>query len=269
MTAVAVLMAIYGRDDPGLFQRAMDSVLSQALPAGYVSRVYLGVDGPIPAALEAVVRQHGDRLHCISRSDVNCGLARTLNRLIRLRSDEALFFRMDADDVSLPGRFSAQIGHLEAHPEVDILGTAIVEEGVGLEPRLVRFAAHHEDAVARIARRVPVAHPTVCMRARVLDRVGGYPERRGNEDIALWFECLLAGMRFDNLAEPYLRFTVSPAFWKRRSLDKAFSELRCYMQGIYRLRPWTWQYVYPVARFLVRLSPTPLAKRLYASSVRG
>ncbi|MBS0307073.1 MAG: glycosyltransferase [Proteobacteria bacterium] len=262
-------MAIYSRDEPASFERAMDSVLSQELPAGYVSRIYLGIDGPIPAALEAALQRYRERLHCISRSDANCGLAQTLNRLIRLREDEALFFRMDADDASLPGRFSAQIRYLEAHPEVDILGTAIIEEGEDMAPRVVRFARSHEDAAARIARRVPVAHPTVCMRARVLDKLQGYPERRGNEDIALWFECLRAGLRFDNLAEPYLRFTVSPAFWKRRSLEKAFSEWRCYMQGIYRLTPWTWQYIYPMARLALRLSPTALVKRLYASSARG
>jgi hypothetical protein len=106
------------------------------------------------------------------------------------------------------------------------------------------------------------------MRRRVLDRLGGYPERRGNEDIAMWFNCLEAGFRFDNLSEPFLKFSVTDAFWKRRSIEKAFSEFGTYIDGIWRLDGLTWRYVYPLARLTLRLSPRWLNQRLYASRMR-
>lgn len=269
LTRVAVLMAIYGRDDPKLFERAVMSVLDQATPPDVEVRVYLGVDGLLPDALETLVHQFERRLFIVSRSLVNMGLAFTLNRLISLRSDEAFFFRMDADDVSLPGRFLAQLTYLIARPEIDILGTAIVEEQAESgEHRVVTFARDPADARKSIAKRVPVAHPTVCLRAIVLDTVGGYPTRRGNEDVAMWFKCMKAGFTFDNLPTPFLLFTVGRDFWNRRGVDKALSEFACYVRGIHSLEGCTWHYVYPVARLALRLSPTAIRKWFYGSRLR-
>jgi len=262
-------MGLYGQDNPEYFCRALASVLDQALPEGYTLHIYLGVDGPLPASLEAVIQRHEGRLFKVSRSDTNVGLACTLNRLIQEREDEAFFFRMDADDESLPGRFAAQLAYLEQHPDIDILGTAIWECVEGSERRLVRFAESPDEARRSIARRVPVAHPTVCMRRAVLDRIGSYPDRRGNEDISMWFKCLEAGFRFDNLRDAWLNFTVTEAFWKRRSAEKAFSEFRSYSEGIWRLEGMTWRYVYPFARLLVRLSPQWISRKLYASRLRS
>lgn len=269
MTSIAILMGLYGRDNPEHFERALLSVLNQTLPTDHVLHLYLGVDGSLPAALEAVIVRYASRIYCISRSDANIGLARTLNRLIQERGDEAFFFRMDADDESLSGRFAAQLAYLAAHPDIDILGTAIWECSAGTAPRLVRFAQGPDDARRRIDRRVPVAHPTVCMRRAVLDRLGAYPDRRGNEDISMWFKCLEAGFRFDNLPEAWLNFTVTDAFWKRRSVEKAFSECRSYLEGIWRLDGVTWRYIYPLARLLLRLSPEWINRRLYASRLRS
>lgn len=268
MTNVGVLMALYRGDRADLFERALVSILVQELPAAHTLRVYLGIDGAIPAELEAVVQTYASRLHRISRSEVNVGLAATLNRLISLHEDEAFFFRMDADDVSLPLRFSAQLDYLRQHPDIDVLGTAIWECTCEGTRRLIRFASGPEDARRRIDRRVPVAHPTVCMRKRVLDAVGHYPDRRGNEDIAMWFACMEQGFKFDNLSEAYLEFTVNSGFWKRRSVEKAFSECRSYVEGIWRLDGFTWRYVFPLARLAIRLSPAWLSKQLYASRLR-
>lgn len=269
MTSIAVLMGLYGRDDPQQFERALLSVLTQPLPDHHALHLYLGVDGPIPATLEAVIERHRSRIHHLSRSETNIGLARTLNRLIQERSDEDFFFRMDADDVSLPGRFSAQLAELYLRPDIDILGTAIRECHPDGSSRVVRFANSPEDARRRIDRRVPVAHPTVCIRRGVFDRVGSYPERRGNEDISMWFKCMEAGLRFDNLPDVWLDFTVNETFWKRRGVSKAFIEFQSYVEGIWRLYGVTWRYAFPVARLLLRLSPQWVSRRMYASRLRA
>lgn len=269
MTQVAALMALYRGDHAAPFERALLSVLDQPLPDDHRLHVYLGIDGAIPPALEAVVERYAARLHCVSRSATNVGLASTLNRLIAARGDEAFFFRMDADDVSLPGRFAAQLAYLADRPDIDILGTAIRECHPDGSLRVVRFAKGPEDSRRRIDRRVPVAHPTVCMRRGVLDRVGSYPERRGNEDISMWFKCLAAGLRFDNLPDVWLDFTVTDAFWKRRNVRKAFIEFESYVEGIWRLDGVTWRYVFPIARLLLRLSPEWVSRRMYASRLRA
>jgi glycosyltransferase involved in cell wall biosynthesis len=266
----ATLIAVYRQDDPALFRAALLSTLSQVVESHQQSRVYLGIDGPINEALERVVSEFEPQIFCIYRSEVNKGLAATLNALIVRLKDEAFVFRMDADDLSLPGRYAAQLAYLDAHPEVDILGTAITEaDSASGQERLVRFARDHRDALASIHLRVPVAHATVCFRRRVFDLVQGYPERGTNEDIALWFKCLKAGLRFGNLPQSYLRFHISENFWKRRSLQKAFMELRCYLAGIHTLFGlFTWRYAAPFARFVIRLAPTAVSRWVYASPLR-
>jgi glycosyltransferase involved in cell wall biosynthesis len=230
-----------------------------------VSRIYLGVDGPLPPALAEAVAAIEPKLFVVHRSMQNLGLARTLNALIARLQGEDLVFRMDADDVSLPLRYRAQLGHLLAHPDIDILGTAITEldEASG-QTRVVRFAAGPAEALARMHWRVPVAHPTVCMRARVLALAGGYPVKGTNEDVAMWFLCASLGLRFDNLPEPLLVYRVAPDFWRRRGLRKARSELVCYLRGIFRLRGlFTLAYAVPVLRFGLRLMPTRVSRWAY------
>jgi hypothetical protein len=262
-------MAIYAHDDATLFARALDSVLTQSHPDNVTMHVYLGVDGPIGPELEKVLHLNEGRIFKTSRSSSNIGLAATLNRLISMRSNEAFFFRMDADDISLPGRFMAQLEYFKSKPQTDILGTDIIElqTETGTQ-RLVKFCQSSEDARRMIAKRVPVAHPSVCIRARVFDKLGGYPARRGNEDIAMWFECMKNGFVFDNVPLPLLLFTVGPNFWKRRSYAKAFSEFRCYVRGIWDLDGITWRFAYPVARLALRLSPTALSKWIYGTGLR-
>lgn len=271
---VATLLCVYRGDDPALFTAAVRSVLDQEPGPGpaFESRLYLGVDGPLPEALEDAVAALAPRCHRVWRASANQGLARTLNALLQQLGDERYVFRMDADDLALPQRYRLQLAHLEAHPEIDILGTAIteVDEASG-QTRTVHYAQGPDDAVARIHRRVPVAHPTVCIRRRVFDAVAGYPVRGTNEDVALWFECTRLGFRFDNLREPLLRYRITTAFWQRRGLKKARSELTCYLRGIHALHGvFTWRHVFPMLRFVLRVMPAAISRRAYGSTwLRG
>ena len=267
---IATLICLYAGDAPELFGAAIQSILDQTLPDDVESRVYLGIDGPITKDLRREVAAHASQLFVVHESTVNQGLAKTLNCLIELLTDEVFVFRMDSDDISLPQRYQSQLQYLVDHPDVDILGTAIteVDSSTG-EERLVQYCSGPEDARSNIHRRVPVAHPTVCFRRHVLQTVKGYPAVGTNEDVALWFECLRRGMVFDNLQASLLRFRISPAFWRRRSIGKAKSELLCYLRGVHSLEGYrTTKFLYPLARFFVRLAPTAVAKWAYRSSLR-
>ena len=269
---VATLLCVYAGDSADFFDAAVQSIFDQALGPEIESRIYLGVDGPLPPALAQAVRAVECRLFQIRRSPTRQGLAATLNNLLQGLQGEPFVFRMDADDVAMPQRYPRQLTHMLQHPDIDVLGTAITEfDDLTGTTRMVRFAKGPEDAVAQLHRRVPVAHPTVCIRRRVFETLSGYPENGSNEDLGLWFACALHGFRFDNLPESLLWYRISPGFWQRRSLDKAGSELRCYLRGIYALRgPWTLAYAFPLLRFVLRLLPTPLARWAYNNAgMRG
>jgi glycosyltransferase involved in cell wall biosynthesis len=266
---LGVLMSIYHSDSPGLLERALQSILSQKFSSTVEIRIYLGVDGLVPNSLQAVIEQYKPYIHKSLFFENNRGLAHVLNDLIRAREDEEFFFRMDADDISEPHRLERQLAYMRAHPETDILGTDMLEvDLVSGSKRIVRFAANPEEARQNIARRVPVAHPTVCFRARVFDRIPQYPEIRLNEDIAMWFSCIKAGLVFDNLHEALYQFSIGPDFWKRRSASKAWAEFLIYIRGIWELEGLTWKYVFPFLRLLIRLAPMSLQRVAYTSSLR-
>lgn len=268
MKSLAVLMATYHRDDAALFENALLSILNQKLPFEYKLNIYLGIDGAIGHELEEVIVRNCDKVYRIIRSPINEGLAATLNKLIMALGDEAYVFRMDADDISMPNRFAKQLDFLQKYPDVDIVGTDIIEFNRDSNSRrIVHFALDHTDAVSKISRRVPVAHPTVCFRRRVFSIVENYPVISGNEDIAMWFKCMSAGLRFGNVHEELLLFSINSNFWARRSFSKAISEFKCYTKGIWALDGVTWKYIYPIARLLMRISPKFVSKILYNSKV--
>lgn len=269
MKAIAVLMSVYRQDDPDLFDKALVSVVEQRLPDGVESRLFLGVDGPIGDDLRRVIDSHRGKVFRLHERAENGGLATILNELLALTSDEDYLFRMDADDRSLPDRFAHQIAFLDGHQDIDILGTAIIEHDVATDRRrIVRFAQDPIAARRDMPKRPPLAHPTACFRRRVFETVGGYPSVPFSEDIALWFKCLEAGFRFDNLPEPLYEFTIGPNFWKRRSFQKAWGEYCAWSRGTHRLNGPTWRQVFPLARLLMRIGPRRVQQLLYARVMR-
>lgn len=263
-------MSVYKGDNALQLETALDSVLHQVFTDDIESRLYLAIDGPVTNEINHVIANREKKIYYILRLDQNHGLAAALNGLINVLADEVFVFRMDSDDFSYLNRYQTQLDYFKSHPSIDILGTDIIEnDTLRGTKRKVSFCSGPADAISQLCKRVPVAHPTVCFRRHVLTRVGGYPLAGTNEDVALWFRCALEGFKFDNVKQPLLDFTVGPSFWKRRSYKKAFSELRCYTQGIWAKDGITWRYIYPLTRFALRLLPSWVARILYKTSLRG
>jgi len=269
ITNVGVFMTVYARDQPVAFERALLSMLHQQVSSTVDIRIYLGVDGPIGADIEAIIDKHKGSLFRVLRAKANVGLAAMLNRLIEARADELYYFRMDADDYSLPTRVQSQLSFLAQRPNVDIVGTDIIEVDPDGCRRVVAFLDDPSRLKQFICFRPPVAHPTVCFRRRVFDVVPQYPMERGNEDIALWFECAANGLQFDNVHQPLLEFTVSKEFWQRRGFDKSWGEFRAYSRGILRLWGPHWRLLFPVIRLMVRLSPRRVSQFVYRLRARS
>jgi len=266
-SAVAVLISVYANDTSIAFDRAMRSILEQADVAPPSIHIYLGVDGPVPAELSETIEHFRPQCHKVLAFKRNRGLCHVLNDLINVLDDEWLVFRMDADDVCAPLRFRRQIDFMMSRPDIDILGTAITEVRPDGTERVVRFATSNEVAVANLYKRGPVAHPSVCVRRRVFEKLR-YPCAMLSEDIALWFECALNGFKFANLPEPLLFFTVGDSFWKRRGAQRAWVELKVWLNGVRRLDGYSWRLAIPLARFAFRLSPQFVQKLGYGGSLR-
>jgi hypothetical protein len=116
--------------------------------------------------------------------------------------------RMDADDVALPERLALQIAFLDAHPKVaavgsrvhciDRAGRALPPQPIVLEPARIKQHLDRGECV--------ITHPTVMMRRRVFEAVGGYRACMADaEDFDLWLR-FADTHDLANLDQPLLRY---------------------------------------------------------------
>jgi hypothetical protein len=238
--------------------------------------VLLYVDGQVSKTLETIIEelehQYGMYLK-VHRSDDNQGLAVGLNFLIdNYYLDYDYLLRIDTDDINLPNRVFMQISYLQDNLDIDVLGGAIIEtHHVNPNFSTKRFLKYptRERILTTIAKRSPVAHPSVCFRSKIFSNpYYRYPISNFNEDIALWFLLIKGGVKFDNLQVPVIEFTIDRVFFNRRSFNKAVLEFKIYSAGIISLGLPVHKLIYPVLRFIFRLMPQRLVAFIYRSKLR-
>jgi glycosyltransferase involved in cell wall biosynthesis len=230
----SVLMAVYGRDDVQLFEKAVDSVFGNTIqPDEFV----LVVDGPVPELLAHTIRRivgnQGVRPVWLPE---NVGLAKALNRGLQEVRTEWIA-RADADDVNLSDRFWKQADAISSlSGEVDLLGGFITEVDRNDVPIAVRAVPlTRERIVRRLTTRNPFNHMTVAYRTAAALSVGGYPDIHLKEDYGLWASMIANGARCLNLPDVLVRATTGRAMYKRRGgLKHAHSEVAL-QRHLYRL----------------------------------
>jgi glycosyltransferase involved in cell wall biosynthesis len=120
-----------------------------------------------------------------------------------------LLARMDADDESLPTRFEKSLAALDADSSLAGVGTG-VEIFRDDQPPSPNFLAYGqwlsslttpEQLFADALVESPLCHPSVTLRRRVLDEVGGWRDGDFPEDWELWLRILERGHRLACLPE--------------------------------------------------------------------
>lgn len=125
--------------------------------------------------------------------------------------------RMDADDVAYPTRLASQLDLLARSPDIAACGT-----GVRYVPRRLAGQGYRRyeqwlnglsdpDALERdLFVECPISHPTLMIRRRILEDVGGYREFDGPEDYDLLLRVSAAGHRLANVPEVLLDWRLGP-----------------------------------------------------------
>lgn len=218
-----VLIAVYEGDDASRFHNALLSVFENSLQPAEIICV---VDGPVGGAINSVLDrfQRSDNF-VVKRIDENIGLAGALNiGLQRVSTDWVI--RADADDVNSRIRFHNLMAAVSKN-DADVVGSAITElddTGAFVARRLL--PEKHQDIVRFCSRRNPINHMSVCYRAELVRRVGGYPQVLLKEDYALWAMLIQAGAIFANLRESYVEVHGGMAMYVRRGgLKYALAEV--------------------------------------------
>lgn len=151
-----VTIALSMRNSAATIDAALGSLVAQTWP-DWELRLY--DDGSTDDSLERVRRRRDPRIHIVA-DGVRRGLAARMNQAIDAAAG-AYLARMDADDIAYPERLARQVEHLDAHPEIDLLGAAMMifrDDGAPVGRHPVHLT--HETICARPYRGFYLPHPS-------------------------------------------------------------------------------------------------------------
>lgn len=217
----SVLISVYYRETANNLRQALDSILQQTLPP---SEIVLVKDGPLTVELDQVLEEY-QLMHYGLLKLIELPYNRGLGNALGIGLEQCTYdivARMDTDDIAAIDRFEKQLRFMEAHPEVDVLGTNI-EEFNRVPGDLKRFKVNpetHDELISQIKLKSPFNHPSIVFRKAAVMKAGNY---NGSlplfEDYGLFIRLMLSGARFHNLQEFLLNFRVNDGLEtiKRRS----------------------------------------------------
>lgn len=267
----AVLMAVYEKDDPSLLRMAINSILANSLVP---DEIWIIVDGPLTNDLEDVLASYAARYSAhfirIQRIKERKGLANALNEGLASISLPWIA-RADADDINLTNRFECQARYLNLNPNIDLLGSAIIEvtrDGDPISTRLVPIS--HPDIYEYASYRNPFNHMSVVYKRESVLNAGCYPSVYLKEDYALWCKMLAAGFQVANIPDVLVKATTGMDMYARRGGWKyAISEYT--MQRILvdcELKSLRRALLDGLLRSLVFLAPTAIRRWIYLNILR-
>lgn len=239
MPELSVLLP--ARNAEGTIRRAVRSTLS-AMPRD--AELVVLDDGSCDSTLDILQALISDsRLRVLQAGEQSGrGVGHALEFLLA-STDSRFVARMDADDISLPARFSQ--GLPVVRDSADLVFSTFIKligrrpvPGIPLSISSSVFGLH-------LLLTNPVCHPTLIARRAVLERVGGYREVP-SEDYDLWLRCANDGASLTRLALHGLVYRIHPsqvtasrdwraASWSSHHQAEAFGDLSERMVGV-RLR---------------------------------
>lgn len=156
MTEALVSIGISVFNEADMLEAALRSMLNQSYAHW---EMIIVDDGSSDATSDIIVSFDDPRIVHIS-DGCNRGLPVRLNQAVAIAKGK-YFARMDADDLSFPERLAKQVAYLEAHPEVDLLGTgALAIDDKNALIGKFHVAQTHEDICARPWDGITLPHPT-------------------------------------------------------------------------------------------------------------
>lgn len=224
---ISIIMGIYNCADT--LSVAIDSILDQT----YTNWELIMCDDASTDDTYNIAMSYKEKYPekiILIKNEKNLKLSYTLNHCLQYVTGKYVA-RMDGDDRSLPERFTRQIQYLQAHPEIDLVGTAMQrfnDEGLAD----ITCPKEHPDKYI-LRRGVPFDHATIMTYKYVYDRLNGYTvsERtKRSQDYDLWFRFYAAGFRGDNIQEPLYLVKEDIAAIKRRTFNNRLNIFKttCY-----------------------------------------
>ncbi len=256
---VSILLSVFNGER--FLRQAVDSLLTQTYRDFELWIVNDASTDQTPQILDQLSREDS-RVRIIT-NERNLGLTKSLN-LALAQAQGSSIARMDADDIALPERLEKQVAYLDAHPDIDVVGTAY--QFINAQNRVIgeRHPSTDDEQIRRkLIIHNPFLHSSVLIRRALLDQVHGYDERfRRAQDYDLWMR-LEPLTKLANLPNILMqkRFTTDMISYasEREQIKTAVTiRVAAIRRGQY---PW-WCAIYLIKPFLATILPLPLVRFL-------
>lgn len=206
--SISVVLPVYNADKT--VHNAMMSILTDAAPDTEIIAIN-NASSDNSADILAKLAQADPRIRIIN--EPTKGVANALN--VGLRAAKGKYIaRMDADDISLPGRLNSQKLFLEQNPEIGLVSGIVEYQGKseGYAEYVKQINAWHtEDQIYRYRFvESPFAHPSVMFRKSLIDQYGYYSTENEPEDYEMWLRWFSHGVRMAKINQPVLQWSDLP-----------------------------------------------------------
>ena len=195
---ISVIMSVYNAERT--LRESIDSILAQT----YTDWEFIICNDCSNDGTQIILDEYAAKYpgrFILLRNDENKHLAYSLNRCLEKAAGDYVA-RMDGDDLSAPDRFEKQVAFLKAHPECDLVGTAMQRfSSEGLADIYYKPEAPNGDYMKKT---VPFNHATILTYRRVYEQLNGYtvaPRTERGQDYDLWFRFFHAGFCGRNMPE--------------------------------------------------------------------
>lgn len=253
-----MLMSVYIKEKAEHFHECMESILKQSL---LPNEIVIVEDGPITDDLSMEIEYYKQTIQIpikVVPLHNNQGLGPALAEGIK-HCKFSLVARMDTDDICMPKRFEKQIKEFENCPELDIVGSYILEfdgsvDNIISERKVPLF---DKDIRKYQKRRGAFNHMTVMYRKEAVLQAGNYQDIPLMEDDDLWCRMFLNGCISKNIGESLVYARTGRAMIERRG---GFSYFKKYQRGRKKIlqtgyiTKWDF-FVTSVVQFIVSMLP--------------
>ena len=223
---ISVIMSEYNTP-PNYLRASIESILNQT----FKDIEIVIVDDCGKNDLESIVKEYKDRRIRVIKNDKNIGLVESLNKAIAVSKADILA-RMDTDDIADENRLEEQYNFMISHEEYSVVGTLANEFSKNSTTGILGKPG--EKTAKSLAYGDSIIHPSVMMRKKDIQSVGGYKNYKRAEDLSLWFELVMKGFRLFVIDRVLLNYRVNEEDYLKRKFKTRGGEIKARLH-YYRL----------------------------------
>ena len=204
---------------PDYLRASIESILSQT----FKDIEIIIVDDCGKNDLDSITEEYKDKRIRVIKNNKNIGLVESLNKAIAVSKADILA-RMDTDDIADENRLEEQYNFMINHEEYSVIGTLANEFSKNSTTGVLGKPG--EKTAKSLAYGDSIIHPSVMMRKKDIQSVGGYKNYKRAEDLSLWFELVMKGFRLFVIDRVLLNYRVNEEDYSKRKFKTRGGEIK-------------------------------------------